>query len=478
MNTVLITVSFLGALLIFLLIGIGSAWAGRGTRDDYYLASRDVAPWLVGLSAVATNNSGYMFIGLMGYTYVAGLSSFWLMLGWILGDLLASLLVHRKLREATAAGTSSFAGVLSRWHAGSEPRHVLQKLAALISLVFLLTYAAAQLIAGSKALHVLLDWPLWSGAVLGAVLVGVYCFSGGIRASIWTDAAQSFVMILAMLALLVTGVITLGGTASALSQMQAIDGFMDWFPSDLALPGPAGALLFALSWLFAGFSVVGQPHIMVRFMALDKPDHIVTARWWYYVWFVLFYGMATGVGMLSRIYLADPGQFDVEPALPKMAAGLLPDFWVGVVLAGIFAATMSTADGLVLSCSAAVTHDLSPNKIESTWVLKATTLGITSCTLLLALFGPQNVFDLVLFAWSGLASAFGPLLLVHVLGGRPAQSTAILMMMVGLMVAISWRALGWQQYVYEGMPGMLAGLFVYGVYRAVGLGTKGLAHVQ
>jgi len=477
-NTALITASFVGALLIFLLIGVSSAWASRGTGDDYYLASRDVAPSLVGLSAVATNNSGYMFIGLMGYTYAAGLSSFWLMLGWILGDLLASLLVHRKLRKATAAGTSSFAGVLSRWHADGERWHILQKLAALISLIFLLTYASAQLIAGSKALHVLLDWPLWSGAVLGAVLVGIYCFSGGIRASIWTDAAQSSVMLLAMLTLLVTGVVALGGASSAVSQMQAIDGFMDWFPRDLALPGPVGALLFALGWLFAGFSVVGQPHIMVRFMALDNPEHITTARWWYYLWFLLFYGLATGVGMLSRIYLADPGQFDAELALPKMAAGLLPDFWIGVVLAGIFAATMSTADSLVLSCSAAITQDFSSSKIEATWVLKAATLGITGCALLLALFGPQNVFDLVLFAWSGLASAFAPLLLVYVLGGRPTQSIAIQMMLAGLAVAMGWRALGWQQYIYEGMPGILAGLFVFGVRRAAGQGVKEMAQIR
>lgn len=284
MNTAWITGSFVGALSIFLLIGIGSARLSRGTREDYYLASRDVAPWLVGLSAVATNNSGYMFIGLMGYTYIAGLSSIWLMLGWIAGDFLASLFIHKKLRNAAAeTGASSFAGVLAQWHRDNPRFIVLQRLAALISLLFLLTYAAAQLIAGSKALHVLLHWPLWSGAVMGALLVGIYCFSGGIRASIWTDAAQSFVMILAMLALVITGIKTLGGFDASIAKMQSIDGFMNWFPRDLPVPGVSGAVLFALSWLFAGFSVVGQPHIMVRFMALDKPQHIVAARWWYYL---------------------------------------------------------------------------------------------------------------------------------------------------------------------------------------------------
>lgn len=461
-----VVVSFVGSLVVLLGVGISSARFSRGTNKDYYLASSDVSAWLVGLSAVATNNSGYMFIGLMGYTYVAGLSSIWLMIGWIVGDLLASLFVHRKLRVATAtSGASSFAGVLSRWHGGAEHWRVLQRLIALISLLFLLVYAAAQLVAGSKALNVLLDWPLWSGAVLGALLVGIYCVSGGIRASIWTDAAQSFVMIAAMVALLVAGVDALGGPSRTLDSMNAIEGFMDWFPSDLLLPGPAGPILFALGWLFAGLSVIGQPHIMVRFMALDKPERMVVARWWYYLWFIVFYGLATGVGLLSRIYLGGAGQFDVELALPKMAAGLLPDIGIGVVLAGIFAATLSTADSLILSCSAALTGDLIPHFGQKGWMLKVATFATTLCALLLALSGQHSVFSLVVFAWSGLASAFGPLMLVYAAGGRPTQATAIVMVAGGLAAAIGWRVFGAPEQIYEGMPGILSGLLIYAACR-------------
>lgn len=461
MNVALIGASFIGALAVFLAIGIASVRYSRGTGADYYLASRGVAPWLVGLSAVATNNSGYMFIGLMGYTYLAGLSSIWLMLGWIVGDFVASLFIHRKLREAAAAtGSTSYIGVLAQWR--GERRHFLlwRRLAAVIAIVFLLTYAAAQLVAGSKALHLLLGWPLWGGAVLGASLVGIYCFSGGLRASIWTDAAQSGVMIVAMSALLWSATRALGGIDGALARLHAVDGYMDWFPRELAVPGVAGGILFALSWLFAGFSVIGQPHVMVRFMALDQPRHIVVARWWYYLWFVLFYSMATAVGMLSRVYLA-PAQFDVELALPTMALGLLPGFWVGIVLAGVFAATMSTADSLILSASAALTNDLLPHRIEAAAWLKLTTLASTGCALALALASSQSVFDLVVFAWSGMASAFGPLLVVYALGARPSQPLAIAMMGAGLAVAIGWRLLGWHVAVYEGMPGMLAGLLVF-----------------
>ncbi len=449
--------SFAGFLLLFTVIGLSSAWRSRGTKEDYYLASGDVRPWLVGLSAVATNNSGYMFIGVIGYTYATGLASIWLMIGWIAGDFLASLYVHQRLRSATStSGEVSYAGVLSNWY--GQKHSSLQRLIGIIALVFLLTYASAQLVAGGKALHVLLDWPLWSGAVAGAILVSLYCFAGGIRASIWTDAAQSIVMIFSMAALLFVALMNLGGPANAVEQMQAVEGFMDWLPKDLAFSGWVGGALFIISWLFAGLSVIGQPHIMVRFMALNNLERMRQAKVWYYLSFTLFYGMATAVGMLARIYLSDTGSFDAELALPTMAQHLLPPIFVGLILAGIFAATMSTADSLVLSCSASITHDILPHNVEKTWLLKLATILITGLALLLALSNNQSVFNMVIMAWSGLASAFAPLLIFLCIGKKPSQPVSIAAMLVGFGVALTWRALGLQGMVYEGLPGILAGL--------------------
>jgi sodium/proline symporter len=111
---------FVICLAVFVAIGLSSVRKAKGTHDDYYLAGRGVQPWLVGLSAVATNNSGYMFIGVIGFTYTTGLAAIWLMIGWIAGDFLASLFVHRRLRDATgASGEVSFPAVVARW-AGFE----------------------------------------------------------------------------------------------------------------------------------------------------------------------------------------------------------------------------------------------------------------------------------------------------------------------------------------------------------------------
>jgi sodium/proline symporter len=456
--------SFVFFLGLFVFVGLLSVYKSRGTKQDYYLASSSVSPALVGLSAVATNNSGYMFIGVIGYTYATGLASIWLMIGWISGDFLASTFVHSRLRKATEkTGEVSYAGVLSNWYGGRHDS--LQRLIGFISLVFLLAYASAQLVAGSKALHVLFNWPNWAGAVMGAVMVAFYCIAGGIRASIWTDVVQSVVMIVSMAVLLVIATVSLGGLDSAIIQMGAVDGFLDWFPKDLALPGLAGGILFAVSWMFAGFSVIGQPHIMVRFMTLVDNRKMNLARLWYYLWFTAFYAMATGVGMLSRIYLSDSGSFDAELALPTMALELLPPALVGLVLAGIFAATMSTADSLVLSCSAAITHDLLPHKIENTVLLKMTTVLITIAALLWALLNSQSVFSLVILTWSALASAFAPLLVVLCLGGKPSQQSSIAAVISGLAVALLWRYLGWNTAVYAGMVGILAGLLVLSLPR-------------
>lgn len=456
--------SFIAFLVGFLLIGLSSALKSRGTKGDYYLASRSVSPALAGLSAVATNNSGYMFIGVIGFTYVTGLAAVWLMVGWILGDFLASLFIHRQLRLSTERTREvTFAGVLARWQ-GGDMAHV-RRLAAVITVLFLGAYAAAQLAAGGKALYALFGWEKQAGAMLVAAMVALYCLAGGIRASIWTDAAQSLVMVAAMGLLFIAGVDGLGGPQAAWRQMDAVPGFLDWFPNDLLLPGVAGMGLFVLGWMFAGISVIGQPHVMIRFMALDDAGHMRQARIYYYGFFIVFYALATGVGMLSRIYLPDLGGLDPELALPTIAAELLPPVLVGMILAGIFAATMSTADSLVLACSSAITHDLAPRRLEKTWEIKSATLGVTMLALVIALAETQSVFSLVILAWSTLASAFGPLLFVLARRQPVEERLALAMMVVGASTAWLWRHFGLHEDLYEGLPGMLAGLASYYLLR-------------
>lgn len=452
-------IAFIVFLSAFIGVGLWSYRSSRGTKRDYYMASHSVPPSLVGLSAVATNNSGYMFIGVIGYTYSTGLGAIWLMIGWLLGDALASLTLYRKLHKASRDNQAlSYGELLSRWQ--GSPLKGVQQAVAIFSLCFLLVYASAQLLAGSKALHVLLGWPSWAGACVGAVMVGLYCVAGGIRASIWTDAAQSVVMIAAMALLLLIGIQHFGGPGSTWQAMQEVPNFISLDAGTLPALGIFGPILFFIGWTLAGFSVAGQPHIMVRFMALNSPTNMRRARVWYYAWFVAFYCMATGVGLLARLYIPEVNEFDAELALPTMARDLLPGFFAGLILAGIFAATMSTADSLLLSCSSAFTHDLLPRFSSKTQHLKVATVLLTACALVLALFAPSNVFNLVIFAWSGLGSAFVPLLIAYCLGLRITSASAICAMIAGFGAALLWRLADLHGAIYEGVAGLCIGLFV------------------
>ena len=458
-----VVVSFVLCLLSFLGVGIASATRRKNTSDDYLLASREVGPWVAAISAVATNNSGFMFVGLIGATYSEGLSSLALMAGWVWGDYVAWLAgIPKALRtrsEETGCVTiPSFLG-----H-GIEGGDKVVKIAGLIVLAFLGTYAAAQLTAGSKALHALFGWDLAAGAVLGALIVVVYCFSGGIRASIWTDVAQSVVMFIAMNLLLLVGVSIAGGPAALWTSLFAID---PQLVNIVPVNAPFGFAMFLLGWLAAGFGVVGQPHIMVRAMAIDSPENIALARRVYVVWNMLFSISAVGVGLTARLLLPETAGFDPELAMPMLSVQLLHPALVGLVLAGLFAATMSTADSQVLSCSAALTQDLLPRPGASHHYHKLGTLVVTAIVLMLALMG-SSVFALVVLAWSSLAASLGPLLVIRCLGRSVTSATAIAMMLGGLLAVLAWKyGLGYGIGLNEALPGMCVGFAIYGIGIAI-----------
>ena len=347
---------------------------------------------------------------------------------------------------------------------GLEGGQRVVKVAGLIVLAFLGTYAAAQLTAGSKALHALFGWDMIVGAILGALIVVVYCFSGGIRASIWTDVAQSIVMVVAMNLLLAVGVADAGGPVALWAALAAIDPqLVNFVPAN----APFGFAMFLLGWLAAGFGVVGQPHIMIRAMTLDSPQNMAAARRVYVVWNILFSISAVGVGLVARILVTETSGFDPELAMPTLSMQLLHPVLVGLVLAGLFAATMSTADSQVLSCSAALTQDLLPRPGASHFYNKVGTIIVTAIVLMVALMG-TSVFALVVLAWSGLAASLGPLLIIRCLDRRVTSATAIAMMIGGLFAVLGWKfGLGYGVGLYEALPGMLAGFGVYAVGNAL-----------
>lgn len=457
-----VILSFLAFLIGFTLIGAYASRRKTSTTDDYLLASRSIGPWFTAMSAVSTNNSGFMFIGLIGTSYTMGLSAIWIIFGWIFGDYLMWFWIHRRLREKSEADhfrtIPSFLGA-----ALPGRRNLVRATAAVVTITFLGTYAAAQLNAGSKALHVLFGWPYAVGAIVGAVIVVIYCFAGGIRASIWTDVAQSINMIIAIWLLFILALVEVGGLGGLWSKLEAIDPQL----ISLSPPDPRfGFALFIFGWFGAGIGVVGQPHIMVRMMSIRSGRDIAKARDIYLVWYLLFSFACYGVAFACRILIPDVGAFDAELALPTLASAYLPGVLVGLVLAGLFSATMSTADSQVLSCSAALTQDLFPSWRDSYAKSKFATLLVATVVLSIALFASQNVFALVTLSWSALGASLGPLVVVRAMQWRINSSAATGMMAAGLAGVIVWGGvLGYGGDFYEIIPGMALSMVAYLILR-------------
>ncbi len=456
----MIITSFVIFLAMFVAIGVASTLRSDRSSVDYLVASRSVSPWLVGLSAMATNNSGYMFIGAIGYTYASGLESLWVMFAWMAGDFLASFFIHAKMRVVSQQRSNlSFGSLVATW--GGDDFRKVRLLAGIITVLFLGAYAAAQFNASSKALYVVFGWDYSIGAILGSVLVLLYCLTGGIRASIWTDAAQVVVMFLAMAMMLVVGVQEIGGVEAFFARLGNVSPtYLNLFPATVG-NGVLTIALFILGYVAGGVGIIAQPHVMIRFMALDDPGHMRKARTYYYSAYFAFCVLTFSVGLSARLIFPDTSAFDPELALPMMTTALLPEILVGLVLAGIVAASMSTADSQILGCSAALTEDIAGQKESSVWFRRFATATVTMVALAISLFGIDSVFVLVLYAWSVLAAAFSPLIILYALGEKLTETKALLVMTSCTAIALGWRALGWGAIIYEVAPAMVFGILGY-----------------
>ena len=442
----------------------------RGTPEDYLVASREVPAWLAALSAVATNNSGFMFIGMIGYTYRFGVEALWLMAGWILGDLLGWIFVHPRVRRASdAVGVRTLPALIGTREAGAPQRRVIVA-GAVITFAFLGVYAAGQLKAGSVALHALFGWDLSTGALIAAGIVTLYSFAGGVRADIWTDAAQSAAMLLSMVMILIAGGLEVGGWSALTEALGAQDpGLVAWRPhaADLTATG------FVVGYVFGGLAMMGQPHLMTRMMAIESAGAIREARRWYFLWYVPFFAFSVGVGLYARALIPDISALAVaegvtsptELALPLIAERLLPEVLVGIALAGLFAATISTADSQMIVCSGAVTQEIAPRWRESYLAGKLATLSLAAVALVVALSAPEGVFGLVLIAWSALGASLGPLLVLRVYGRPVSEGAALAMMGAALVTVALWHVSPLNDDLFKALPGALAAGAVYLVRR-------------
>ena len=457
MDLVLVA-SFLLFMCAFAGIGLASMWVKEDTTDDYLVAGRGMNPALAALSAVSTWNSGYMFIGFIGFTYTMGYSIIWIGLGSMIGQIVAWIWLYKFIQQsANERGVRSLSSLVSNVTGSPEA-----KLAAVLSVLFLAVYAAAQLTSGGKALYVMLGWSEVIGILIGFVLVVAYCYAGGIRASIWTDAAQSSVMIIGSSLLCYVAMQEVGGISGLHEGLESQNANLTSIvPADLNF----GVSLWIFAFFLGGLSVAGQPQVVTRVMTLATDQDRKTAMLWFFAWQTPFLLIMVIIGLASRVVFTGT-DFDPELGLPMLAMETLGPFWVGLILASIFAATMSTADSQVLACTAAFTDDVMPQISQDHKKTKIVTLVIAAFATAISIFGlyvpgGDSVFALVVLAVYGLGSIFVPILIIRWAGYEPDTNHTMAMMLAALFTVILWSVSGFGDDIFPSVPGMGAAFITH-----------------
>ena len=457
---------FLG---ITCLVGFLAARESRKSEEDYFLASQSVSPYTLAFSGNASKFSGFIFSGFMGVAYLDGTAVIWLGLGLLLGDFLVYFLAVYRLQKMNVGGWAlSIAELITFWN--GENRVWLRRLIGFLTLFFLSFYAAAQLKAGGKALEVALGQPFYVGILLSTVVILFYCWSGGIRASIWTDSAQIIMMTLSLLLILVIAVDREGGIANMLASFIATAPGTDQvalIPQNLSVGGYSGWMLFCVGSIGFGMSILGQPHILIRAMALKSPQDTTRFILTSYTFEVLFTLLFTAVGLSTRVILQDVGLFDAELALFLSAKEMLPPLAVGFVLAGVFSSTLSTADSQILSCSASLLRDLPEPPKQSLFLAKSGTVSMALLATVIALFGEQDILSLIAFAYSGLGASIGSVLVLRLLNDSISEWGAILVSLAGGTTVVVWHVLDFSAYINESLPGFIAAFLVYCILKLV-----------
>ena len=452
---------------LYLVVLVGLALWSRGethTVSGYFIAGKKLPPWVVAFSTNATGESGWLLLGLTGMGYAVGAQAFWVVAGEVVGIALAWLLLSRRIKRLS--DTTDSITVPDLLAARFDDRaNVLRKISVLIILVMVGAYVAAQMVATGKAFAGFTELNYSTGVLVGATVIILYTLVGGYKAVAWTDLVQGILMLLGLIIVPVLAIDAAGGWHAVSINLQLQD------PGLLSLWGPEGkssaALVGIVSFLAIGLPFMGVPQLMVRFMSARSEKSLVPAMSISVVVILLFDLGAVLTGMAGRALF--PGLEDAETILPVISTSLLHPVMGGIMMVVVLAAIMSTVDSLLILASSAVVRDywqkirvssLSDRDLAHRG--KAVTLVIGIIGVVFALHQTPLIFWFVLFAWSGLGAAFGPVLLCGMWYPRTNLSGAIAGMLGGFITTVVWVLWlkAWFFGLLEIIPGFIVGLLL------------------
>lgn len=483
---ILIAIVFYLGLVLY--IGYRYSKKNKNT-DDFYLGGRKLGPFVTAMSAEASDMSSYLLMGIPGLAYLSGIADAgWTIIGLSIGTYLNFLIVAKKLRRYSKIANNSITlpqFFKNRYH---DNTNFLLYIAAIVIVVFFIPYTASGFAACGKLFSSLFGIPYMTAMIVSAIVIVGYTTLGGFLAASTTDLIQSIIMSIALIVVLIFGVNVAGGFDVVIENAKALPGYLTMFATHNAennTSSPYGfiTIISTLAW---GLGYFGMPHILLRFMAIEDEEKLYISRRVAIVWVVISMAVAVLIGIVGysmsvqgaveMLVGADSETIIVKISDLMSQNGVIMALLAGVILAGILASTMSTADSQLLAASSAVSSDLLGEKLKTNdkggmVAARITLLVIAIFAVILARDPNSSVFGIVSFAWAGFGAAFGPVVLFSLFWKRTNRFGALAGMISGGVMIFVWkylvRPLGGAWDIYELLPAFIvACIFIVAVSLA------------
>ncbi|MED1605420.1 sodium/proline symporter PutP [Cytobacillus kochii] len=464
-----------GVLISIAIYMIGMLYIGyysyKRTKNlnDYMLGGRDLGPLTTALSAGASDMSGWLVMGLPGAMFATGLSSGWIAVGLIIGALLNWLYVAPRLRVYTEIANDSITipGYLENRF--GEKAKVLRMVSGVVILVFFTFYVSSGMVSGGVLFESLFGMNYHTGLLIIAGVTIAYTLFGGFLAVSLTDLVQGLIMVIALVMVPIVALIEINGLGTAVDTAREIDpALLDIFRGT--------SVLGIISFLAWGLGYFGQPHIIVRFMAIRSVKQVKAATWIGMLWMIfcivgaMFIGFV-GIGFFNNTaYTID----DPETVFILLGEILFHPLITGFIIAAILAAIMSTVSSQLLVTSSSLTEDIynsflrkSATDKELVLIGRISVLIISIIALWISWEKNSTILDLVGYAWAGFGSAFGPMILLSLFWKRMTSWGALAGMIFGTATVVIWSAVGLSDTLYEMVPGFFISLLAVIIFSLI-----------
>lgn len=468
-------------MLLVIYVGLRVARHNRNS-EDFFLGGRTLGPWVTAMSAAASDMSSWLLMGLPGLAYLTGLAdATWTAIGLGLGTWMNWRLVSVRLRNYSHVADNAITlpdFFSNRYH---DSRKILMMFAAAFIFIFFIVYTSSGFAALGRLFNTLFGLNYVVMMLIGALVVVLYTIVGGFLAESITDFMQGMLMSVSLVIIMSVGIIEAGGFSAVGSVHDTMPGFMSLFTTYNRTTGasqtvPLLSILSSLAW---GLGYFGMPHVLLRFMAIKDARKLLISRRVAMIWVVISLAAAVLIGAIG--VAAVPGLLDgLQPhewagtsetifiVMAQLMARYSPILvlFVGVVLSGILAATMSTSDSQLLVTASAISQNFYKGALKKDatdkqvmWMSRATIIVVSIIAALLALDPNASIFGIVSYAWAGFGATFGPLMLFSLFWKRTTLPGAITGMVSGGLTVMVWKnllaPLGGYWAVYELLPAFI-----------------------